>query len=320
MLKAIKLKATLEKDLDKKIFNENLLATYDGEQVISVDLLVQDNKMYAYLNDLFSKYIEFNEADLEGVDLSSIFTATEAVEVDENLLKDIKQILIDEVNSRELTQEKTKLNDENVLKTTLRLTPNDILDIAIKILNKINEYENIPELEEAIEDLRIEMEYSDETENYVDISVYTKGLKNELVKAEALMIDKDYDEAIVFELEKNSEQEYTVKISLNEESTSVSEATELMSITVNEENENKGTIKFEMNIEDQGSIALNINYNVDYNANIEERDVSNSIDANSLTEEDAMEIMENIQKNEILYSIIQLMVVNGNSYSLDTTI
>ena len=320
MLKAIKLKATLETDLDKKIFNENLLATYDGEQVISVDLLVQDNKMYAYLNDLFSKYIEFNEADLEGVDLSSIFTATEAAEIDENLLNDIKQILVDEVNSRELTQEKTKLNDENVLKTTLRLTPNDILDIAIKILNKINEYENIPELEEAIEDLRIEMEYSDETENYVDISVYTKGLKNELVKAEALMIDKDYDEAIVFELEKNSEQEYTVKISLNEESTSVSEATELMSITVNEENENKGTIKFEMNIEDQGSIALNINYNVDYNANIEERDVSNSIDANSLTEEDVMEIMENIQKNEILYSIIQLMVVNGNSYSLDTTI
>ena len=317
MLKAIKLKATLETDLDKKIFNENLLATYDGEQVISVDLLVQDNKMYAYLNDLFSKYIEFNEADLEGVDLSSIFTATEAVEVDENLLKDIKQILIDEVNSRELTQEKTKLNDENVLKTTLRLTPNDILDIAIKILNKINEYENIPELEEAIEDLRIEMEYSDETENYVDISVYTKGLKNDLVKAEVLMIDKDYDEAIIFELEKNSEQEYTISMSLNEESTSVSEATELMSITVNEENENKGTIKFEMNIEDQGSIVLNINYNVDYNVNIEKRDVSNSIDANSLTEEDAMEIRENIQKNEILYGLLELMMTSQTTTLLD---
>ena len=77
---------------------------------------------------------------------------------------------------------------------------------------------------------------------------------------------------------------------------------------VNEENENKGTIKFEMNIEDQGSIALNINYNVDYNANIEERDVSNSIDANSLTEEDAMEIMENIQQNEILYGLLELML------------
>ena len=320
MLRAIKLKMILETDLDKKIFNETLTATYDDEQVISVDLLVQDNKMYAYLNDLFSKYIEFNEADLEGVDLSSIFTATEAAEIDENLLNDIKQILVDEVNSRELTQEKTKLNDENVLKTTLRLTPNEVLDISIKILNKINEYENMPELKEAIEDLETEIEYSDETENYVDISLYTKGLKNDLVKAEALMINKDYDEAIVFEIEKNSENEYTISMALNEESTTVSEATEVMAITVKEENENKGTMSLKINAEDQGSVVLNISYNIDYNANIEKRDVSNSVDANSLTEEDAMEIMENIQKNEILYSIIQLMVMNTNSYSLDTMI
>ena len=320
MLRAIKLKMILETDLDKKIFNENLLATYDGEQVISVDLLVQDNKMYAYLNDLFSKYIEFNEADLEGVDLSSIFTATEAAEIDENLLNDIKQILVDEVNSRELTQEKTKLNDENVLKTTLRLTPNEVLDILIKVLNKVNEYENIPELQQTIEDLETEIEYSDETENYVDISLYTKGLKNDLVKAEALMINKDYDEAIVFEIEKNSENEYTISMALNEESTTVSEATEVMAITVKEENENKGTMSLKINAGDQGSIVLNISYNMDYNANIEERDVSNSVNANSLTEEDAMEIMENIQKNEILYSIIQLMVMNTNSYSLDTMI
>ena len=318
MLRAIKLKMILETDLDKKIFNETLTATYDDEQVISVDLLVQDNKMYAYLNDLFSKYIEFNEADLEGVDLSSIFTATESAEIDENLLNDIKQILVDEVNSRELTQEKTKLNDENVLKTTLRLTPNEVLDILIKVLNKVNEYENIPELQQTIEDLETEIEYSDETENYVDISLYTKGLKNDLVKAEALMINKDYDEAIVFEIEKNSENEYTISMALNEESTTVSEATEVMAITVKEENENKGTMSLKINAGDQGSIVLNISYNMDYNANIEERDVSNSVNANSLTEEDAMEIMENIQKNEILYSIIQLMVMNTNSYSLDT--
>ena len=311
MLKAIKLKATLETDLDKKIFNENLLATYDGEQVISVDLLVQDNKMYAYLNDLFSKYIEFNEADLEGVDLSSIFTATEAAEIDENLLNDIKQILVDEVNSRELTQEKTKLNDENVLKTTLRLTPNDVLDITIKILNKINEYENMPELQEAIEDLETELEYSAETENYADISLYTKGFKNDLIKAEVLMINKDYDEAIVLEIEENSENESTITMSLNQESTSVSDATEQIVIVMKRENQNEATISLKINTGDQESITLNVDYSVDYNANIEERDVSNSVKASSLTEEDAMEIMENIQKNEILYGLIQLMMTQS---------
>lgn len=314
-LKVIKLKLTTEIDLDKEIFNANILATYNNMQVISLDTLIQNERAYIYLKDLYSKYIELDEEYLEGVDLSTLFTTPKTI--NEDLITDIKQIILDEVNSREFTQEKIKLNDENVLKTTLRLTPKEVLEISIKMLNKINEYENIPEFEEAIEDLKMEMEYLDETENYLDISIYTKGLKNELVKAEALMIDKDYDEAIIFELEKNSEQEYTVKISLNEESTSVSEATELMSITVNEENENKGTIKFEMNIEDQGSIALNINYNVDYNANIEERDVSNSIDANSLTEEDAMEIMENIQQNEILYGLLELMMTSQTTTLLD---
>lgn len=310
-LEAIKLKLTTEIDLDKEIFNTNILATYDNEQVISFDTLIQNEKVYTYLKDLYSKYIELDEESLEGVDLSSIFTFAETAQINENLINDIKQILIDEVNSRELTQEKSKLNDENVLKTTLRLTPNDVLDITIKILNKINEYENMPELQEAIEDLETELEYSTETENYADISLYTKGFKNDLIKAEVLMINKDYDEAIVLEIEENSENESTITMSLNQESTSVSDATEQIVIVMKRENQNEATISLKINTGDQESITLNVDYSVDYNANIEERDVSNSVKASSLTEEDAMEIMENIQKNEILYGLIQLMMTQS---------
>ena len=307
-LKVIKLKLTTEIDLDKEIFNANILATYNNMQVISLDTLIQNERAYIYLKDLYSKYIELDEEYLEGVDLSTLFTTPKTI--NEDLITDIKQIILDEVNSREFTQEKIKLNDENVLKTTLRLTPKEVLEISIKMLNKINEYENIPEFEEAIEDLKMEMEYLDETENYLDISIYTKGLKNELVKAEFLMINKEDEEAISLEIEKNEEKEFIIRSYLNEEATSINEENEIMSITISKEDKNRGTIKLKFNVEDQGAVILNIKSNIDNNVNIEERNVSNSIKANSLTEEDAMEIMENMEKNDVLNMILNYFLTN----------
>ena len=307
-LKVIKLKLTTEIDLDKEIFNANILATYNNMQVISLDTLIQNERAYIYLKDLYSKYIELDEEYLEGVDLSTLFTTPKTI--NEDLITDIKQIILDEVNSREFTQEKIKLNDENVLKTTLRLTPKEVLEISIKMLNKINEYENIPEFEKAIEDLKMEMEYLDETENYLDISIYTKGLKNELVKAEFLMINKEDEEAISLEIEKNEEKEFIIRSYLNEEATSINEENEIMSITISKEDKNRGTIKLKFNVEDQGAVILNIKSNIDNNVNIEERNVSNSIKANSLTEEDAMEIMENMEKNDVLNMILNYFLTN----------
>ena len=73
-LKVIKLKLTTEIDLDKEIFNANILATYNNMQVISLDTLIQNERAYIYLKDLYSKYIELDEEYLEGVDLSTLFT------------------------------------------------------------------------------------------------------------------------------------------------------------------------------------------------------------------------------------------------------
>ena len=52
ILNAIKINFTTEMDLDKKILNANILATYDDEQIVSLDGLIQDEKLYVYLRDL----------------------------------------------------------------------------------------------------------------------------------------------------------------------------------------------------------------------------------------------------------------------------
>ena len=72
-----------------------------------------------------------------------------------------------------------------------------------------------------------------------------------------------------------------------------------------------------MNIEDQSTVILKLKYNIDCNVNIEERDTSNSIDIDSFTEEDMMEIMENIQQNEILYGLLVLMMTSQTTTLLD---
>lgn len=317
-LKEIKLKSTTEIDVDKKILNENLTATYNGEQVISLDALVQNETMYLYLKDIYSKYIELNEEYLEGLNLSTIFETTTDT-VSEDLLKDIKQIILDEMEKGKFTKEKVEVDGENIQKSTLRLTEKEVLEITLKILKKIYEYQPIAELAELIDDLEYEIEYLDNTKNYVDISIYTKGLTNKFVKADIVLVNVEDDELIVCELNKKAKNETEISFAINEESTKVSGATKLIEFTIKEENENKGTIAMKMNIEEGYSIALTIKYVVDYNAKIEARNTHNSIDINSLTEADAMEMYENIQKNEILYGIVEqlIMTIQTNSNLLE---
>ena len=124
------------------------------------------------------------------------------------------------------------------------------------------------------------------------------------------MINKEDEEAISLEIEKNEEKEFIIRSYLNEEATSINEENEIMSITISKEDKNRGTIKLKFNVEDQGAVILNIKSNIDNNVNIEERNVSNSIKANSLTEEDAMEIMENMEKNDVLNMILNYFLTN----------
>ena len=307
ILNAIKINFTTEMDLDKKILNANILATYDDEQIVSLDGLIQDEKLYVYLRDLYSRYIEVNEQYLEGMDLSTIFETTSDT-ASKDLLNDIKQILLDEINSREFTQEKVELNGENVQKSTLRLTPKELLEITLKMMKKVYEYQPTEEYRTLIQDLEDEIEYLEENENYVDISIYTQGFKNELVKADIILVNVEADEVIVFEVNKNSSNETIISMAINEESTQVSKATKLIELIINEENENKGSIEMKMNIEEGYSVAVTVKYDVEYNVTIEGRNTQNSIDIDSLTDADFNEIMSNIQNNEILYGIIESMI------------
>ncbi len=358
IIKAVKINSITEFDVSKKIFNQNLSATYDGEQVISVDALLQDERVYVYLNELYSKYIDFTdeleeELSLEDIDLNSLFETNAELDMDA-LIKDIEGILIEEVSKLDLEQEKVEVNGEKVRKTTFELSEKDLLELLKKILNKVNEYQYNEEVQYLIEDLEYELEYVDEDSgNYIEISMYTKGLNNEIVKLEAKLFSYDeeemsiefnkenenkatievfmYDEEVMIieynkendnkttitakaegalfgiVIEKNSDTETVVNVLFNEYEESIETAQEVMSIVINEQNENEGTIKLSINAEEV-ELVLNVKYKVEENAIIEERNTTNSIKASEITDSDMIEILENVKKNEILYGIVNSMM------------
>lgn len=346
MIKAVKINSVTEIDLDKKIFNQNLSATYDNEEVINVDGLIQNEKIYVYLNELYSKYIDVTNAleDELGMELDLTTMFESALKpVNEDLIKDIQEIIIEQINSSKPEQEEVELNGNKVKKSTMKLSAKDVTTLSKDILEKINEYENNAEIASMAQDLEeaIDSDYY-EDEDVLEISLYTKGFKNEIVKLEIDIIE--YDEAIMkieyneeseeratltmvidgqllgAIIEKEDEDNTAITVVFNEEEAELDNATEMFEIVINETSENKGTITFNMDLgkimtelalNDEKiklKIALNLKYKIEENAKIEERNTSNSIELDEFTEEDFEKIYTNIEKNDILMSIMEFIM------------
>lgn len=335
-LKTLKIGMTAEVDIEKKILNENINAEFNGEKVISLDALIQDENIYFYLDELFSKYIKVDEEYLEGIDLSMIFEQSE--DLDENFIKDLEQILLDEIEEKELEQEKVEVDGKKVTKSTLKLSPKDILKTTKKILKLLDEYKPMDEIKDLIDELDYAIEDMGDikaSENYLEISIYTKGFNNKFVKLEMLIVaddeemlslevNKESNEKTTIELinndaeqvfglviTKKSKNETAIEFLMNEESTKLKDATKLFEIVIVSEDENKGKITFKMYMEDVGSIKVNVKYNIEYDVQIEKVNTKNAVSIDDLTEEDYMEIYENAQENEILYSVISTFISNN---------
>lgn len=306
-LQMIKLNLTTEFNMDKKVLNQGISVSAIDEPVLSVEGLIQDNNIYFLLNNIYSKYIQVPSEEMEGVETSEIFN-TENIEVSEKLVKELKQILLDEVNSKELTQENVEVDGDKLTKTTVKFTAKEIEQIITKLtveLYKISPVNDVKNIVEGLEQIEIDEEDA-ENDNYLEISIYTKRLTGKIVKTEIAMINVTDDEAIVVTIAEKEDEKVEITCAMNEDSIAINKAVTMFTLTIKEEGENKGTVTLKANIDETASsVTITAKYSIDYNAKVEPKNVRNSINANDLTEEDMNEMMTNIENNEFLYSIIQ---------------
>ncbi len=306
-LQMIKLNLTTEFNMDKKVLNQGISVSAIDEPVLSVEGLIQDNNIYFLLNNIYSKYIQVPSEEMEGVETNEIFN-TENIEVNEKLVKELKQILLDEVNSKELTQENVEVDGDKLTKTTVKFTAKEIEQIITKLtveLYKISPVNDVKNIVEGLEQIEIDEEDA-ENDNYLEISIYTKRLTGKIVKTEIAMINVTDDEAIVVTIAEKEDEKVEITFAMNEDSIAINKAVTMFTLTIKEEGENKGTVTLKANIDETASsVTITAKYSIDYNAKVEPKNVRNSINANDLTEEDMNEMMTNIENNEFLYSIIQ---------------
>ena len=306
-LQMIKLNLTTEFNMDKKVLNQGISVSAFDEPVISVEGLIQDNNIYFLLNNIYSKYIQVPSEEMEGVEPNEIFN-TENIEVSEKLVKELKQILLDEVNSKELTQENVEVDGDKLTKTTVKFTAKEIEQIITKLtveLYKISPVNDVKNIVEGLEQIEIDEEDA-ENDNYLEISIYTKRLTGKIVKTEIVMINVADDEAIVVTIAEKEDEKVEITFAMNEDSIATNKAVTMFTLTIKEEGENKGTVTLKANIDEAASsVTITAKYSIDYNAKVEPKNVRNSINANDLTEKDMNEMMTNIENNKFLYSIIQ---------------
>lgn len=306
-LQMIKLNLTTEFNMDKKVLNQGISVSAFDEPVISVEGLIQDNNIYFLLNNIYSKYIQVPSEEMEGVEPNEIFN-TENIEVSEKLVKELKQILLDEVNSKELTQENVEVDGDKLTKTTVKFTTKEIEQIITKLtveLYKISPVNDVKNIVEGLEQIEIDEEDA-ENDNYLEISIYTKRLTGKIVKTEIVMINVADDEAIVVTIAEKEDEKVEITFAMNEDSIATNKAVTMFTLTIKEEGENKGTVTLKANIDEAASsVTITAKYSIDYNAKVEPKNVRNSINANDLTEKDMNEMMTNIENNKFLYSIIQ---------------
>lgn len=315
ILKDANLHTEIQVDLEKKLFDWVIAAQYENKDVINLEAIIQDEKVYFYLKDLYEKYIEVPTEYLEDIDLGSIFQTSK---VDEKLAKDVEEILKSKIENSELETEEVEIEvlgkDKKVNKSSMKLSVKELEDVCYDILDKVNEYQEDIEIKEAIADMQEVLKDSEETENYMNIDIYSEKTGNNIVRVDIALVNKEDDEVILIRAVKTDDKTWEIVFSINEDSTDVKDVTDMIKIVLKEENENEGKISFTVMFEEEGMEAtLNVKYKVEYNKDIEKKNIKESISAEDMTEADLMEIYENAQKNEILKSIIDMGVSTYNS-------
>ncbi len=255
-------KITINSELDtKNLFaNENIQVVYNNENLINLDAIMQDQKIYIAFRDWLDKYIEVPIEEAELLKLNEITDNLGSIDAN-LLLKSVQEEFVKEIKKQEFIQEKVKLNldgkETKVTKSSLKLSEEQATTFVKEFLENLKQNENfqkatgeykdeiIDEISATLEDLPTE-DFNQDTK--MSFSIYTKGILNKFVAAD-FTIEEEEKITAGIEFVKQNKGKYEFAIYENDEE----ERTNLIKITLNDEKEskNKGTIKISAYFEDE---------------------------------------------------------------------
>lgn len=281
-------------DIDCKndIVNLDLNTNYYGDKLIDINTYIENNTLYFYSGDLYNKYIEY-KIDKDG-------NGEEVTKEDIKIIVDgIKNAISESLKDEYFTKSNEKVDGKTLNKVELNLSDSNTKSIYEDIINCLLRNDSfIDSAAKLMGKNRDEIKelFNDELNNIKDeeytdttISLYTK-----FTKFVMLEIKDDNDKLTI----KKDDNIYSYKLEGSESYNGT--------IEVNSSDENYNII-----IKDNNNLEIEINGSFNKNTEVDKKDVSNSVMADEMTENEMEEIFDKVSKNKAFKRIYE--DINNNN-------
>ena len=207
-LSSSKIEYNSQLDMNNHISYQNLNATYDGENLLDLDIIFQDKKIYMYFKEWFNKYIEITGDESNQEELTSKFESINSINND-LLLKGIETELLNLLDEQKITSQKITMQldgkETKVTRSSLTLDNKEIETLSNTLLNNLknnNDFvlglgDNKDEFFQLLDNVKAtyssnkSLQQTSNPEESITISIYTKGMFNELVAIDLIEYNKN---------------------------------------------------------------------------------------------------------------------------------
>ena len=280
-------------DTKENITNIDINTSYYGDKLININTYIEDNNIYLYSSDLYSKYIRVENNKEDNSTKDSITNEDYKV-----IINSINSAVSESLKEEYFTKSWVKVDGKNVNKVELLLNNNNIKTINENIINNLKNNNSFIDsfgkltnkktmkvkelLDEELEEVNSN-EYSE-----IKISLYTritKFVKLEITSGEDKIVVKSNDKGYSFEIidsENNNTYNGTIEINNNSDSTT-----------------------YNINIKDSNNLEIKINNTINNTTKVEKKDVSNSVSFDDITNKEYEEIINKISNNEAFNRIYE---------------
>ena len=306
LINKLTLDGKLAVDIKNSIASIDFSADYDKDNLLDTKAYVKDNSVYMYLNNIYDKWIKADMEDSSKQTLLPEFTINN-IEVSPEEVNTIADGLKNAFEKALKDSYFTKEKNDDLTNVTLTITKDNILDIVTDTLNNLKDNSEFKEVAKKV--IGVDTEYfidellksvkevtSNDLKDLSDIkiSLYLNN-KNETKK---LTVDTLIEEQpLKLEVEFADNNSFVVSIYM----TGIKFASISVENTIKDDNTRT---EVKLSVTGMLDATLNIDSTTKYNEKVDSVDVSNSINANELTETDTNTIMEKIMNNKGIQKII----------------
>lgn len=315
-----KITANIQGDLNSKKALLGLNVDYQNENLINGKVYYAngDDNIYVYVQDLFDKYFKVNLKDTLGSEKSDILNNNSVnfgkVLDNKKAIEIVEKAILDNLKEEYFSKEEADGMNKNLMK----LTVGDLRNILVNVITSLKDneeylkcFEKSDEVKKSLENaLNAINQIEKDADNYsIEIALYTKGSSKDVKKMEIKVKASENEEA-TFTVNKVDDNNYEFNANVKTEQSNMKVNAEALNGTIKREKVDNNTEKVTLvvnNIPEVGKVTLNIEMKKEQNTDIDNVDVSNSVEINNLSQADMMKLYSNLMNMKI-YSLLAPMM------------